>query len=71
TWQVEWLRLRASATTAPVVGGELAEAWDDYASRMRIVDTAQRAFASCTDETRAFLTSYVDGVNAAMRVTDP
>lgn len=71
TWQVEWLRLRASGATAVVVGGELAEAWDDYADRMRIVDTAQRAFATCTEETRAFLTSYVDGVNAGLAATEP
>ncbi len=71
TWQVEWLRLRATAATTPVLGGELAEAWDDYAERMQIVDTAQRAFTACTAETRSFLTSYVDGVNAGLEATDP
>lgn len=71
TWQVEWLRLRASGATARVVGGELAEAWDDYADRMRIVSTAQRAFAACAEETRDFLTSYVEGVNAGLRATVP
>lgn len=71
TWQVEWLRLRATGATAGVVGGELAEAWDDHADRMRIVDTAQRAFATCTSETRAFLTSYVDGVNAGLAGITP
>lgn len=69
TWQVEWLRLRATSATAAVVGGELAEAWDDYARRMRVVDTARRAFASCGAETRAFLTSYADGVNAGLAAT--
>ncbi|KRA38115.1 MULTISPECIES: penicillin acylase family protein [unclassified Nocardioides] len=71
TWQVEWLRLRAAGGTSGVVGGELAEAWDDHAERTRIVDTAQRAFAACTDETRAFLTSYVDGVNAGLACIAP
>ena len=70
TWQLEWLRLRAMSGTAAVVGGELNEAWDDFATRMRVVDTAQRAFEACGDETRAFVTSYVEGVNAALARID-
>lgn len=71
TWQLEWLRLRATGATAAVVGGELAEAWDDLARRMQVVETAQRALAACTAETRAFLASYADGVNAGLAATDP
>lgn len=71
TWQLEWLRLRATGTTAGVLGGELAEAWDDLARRMQVIETAQRAFAACTAETRAFLTSYADGANAELAATDP
>ncbi|HWJ66006.1 MAG TPA: penicillin acylase family protein [Nocardioides sp.] len=66
TWQLEWLRLRATGTTGSVVDGDLARAWDELARGMRIEDTARRALAACTDETRAFVSSYVDGVNATL-----
>ncbi|HWI42369.1 MAG TPA: penicillin acylase family protein [Nocardioides sp.] len=71
TWQLEWLRLRALGQTAGVVGGELAEAWDQFATRMRVVETAQRALAACTGETQAFLASYVEGVNAGLASVPP
>ena len=35
------------------------------------VETAQRAFAACTDETQRFVSSYVDGVNEAIAGLDP
>lgn len=70
-WQLEWLRLRATSGTAAVLGGELAEAWDDFARRVEIEETARRAFAACTPETRAFTASYADGVNAALARLDP
>ena len=38
---------------------------------MRTVETAQRAFAACTEETQRFVTSYVDGVNEALAELDP
>ncbi|MEQ6901357.1 penicillin acylase family protein [Nocardioides sp. YIM 152588] len=69
-WQLEWLRLRATGTTAAVVG-EAGAAWDGFSARMRTVESAQRALEACTDETRAFLASYVDGVNAALATLDP
>lgn len=70
-WQLEWLRLRATSATAPVVGGELAEAWDDLARRMEVEETARRAFAACTPETQTFTASYAEGVNAALARLDP
>lgn len=69
TWQVEWLRLRATSGTGAVVGGDLADAWDGLAARMRVVETAQRAFAGCSSETQSFLASYADGVNAGLADT--
>ncbi|WP_148615825.1 penicillin acylase family protein [Nocardioides rubriscoriae] len=64
-WQLEWLRRRATGTTVGVIG-VAGEPWDRFAGRVRLVDTARRAFDALGAETRAFLTSYVDGVNAAL-----
>jgi|GEM_PF-1719930 len=69
-WQLEWLRRRANGTTAEIVG-EPGLSWDRFSRRMRTVETAQRAFAACTDETRQFVSSYVDGVNEALAELDP
>ena len=41
-------------------------AWDTWARRTRIVDTARRALAALGEETRAFVTAYVEGVNAGL-----
>lgn len=70
-WQLEWLRLRSTGATAAVVGGELAEAWDAFAGRMEIEETARRALAACSAETQAFVTSYAAGVNAGLAGADP
>lgn len=70
-WQLEWLRLRATSATAAVVGSALAEAWDAFALDVRLVETAQRAYASCTAETQAFVSAYAAGVNAGLAATDP
>ena len=69
-WQLEWLRRRANGTTAEIVG-EPGLSWDRFSRRMRTVETAQRAFAACTDETQRFVSSYVDGVNEALAGLDP
>lgn len=69
-WQLEWLRRRATGTTAEVVG-QPGVSWDRFSRRMRTVTTAQRAFAACSQETQELLTSYVDGVNAGLADLDP
>jgi penicillin amidase len=69
-WQLEWLRRRANGTTAEITG-EPGLSWDRFSRRMRTVETAQRAFAACTEETQRFVTSYVDGVNEALAELDP
>ncbi|KAA1418837.1 penicillin acylase family protein [Nocardioides humilatus] len=68
-WQLEWLRRRATGTTAEVVA-EPGLSWDRFSRRMRTVATAQRAFAACNRETQDFLTAYVDGVNGALGELD-
>ncbi len=69
-WQLEWLRRRATGTTAEITGGP-GLSWDRFSRRMRTVETAQRAFAACSQETQQFVTSYVDGVNEAFVELDP
>ncbi len=69
-WQLEWLRRRANGTTAEISGAP-GVSWDRFSRRMRTVETAQRAFAACTEETQRFVTSYVDGVNEALATLDP
>jgi penicillin G amidase len=69
-WQLEWLRRRATGTTAEIVG-EAGLSWDRFSRRMRTVETAQRALAACSDETQRYVSSYVDGVNAGLKELDP
>ncbi len=69
-WQLEWLRRRATGTTAEIVGRP-GVSWDRFSRRMRTVETAQRAYAACGEETQRFVSSYVDGVNAALADLDP
>ncbi|MDO9457745.1 penicillin acylase family protein [Nocardioides sp.] len=64
-WQLEWLRRRATGTTAGVLG-TAGEPWDRFSVRVRVVDTARRAFDALTGESQAFVTAYVEGVNAAL-----
>ncbi len=71
TWQLEWLRLRAAGATRPLVGGEVAEHADRLMGALRVEETARRAFDACGPETRAFVTAYVEGVNAGLAAVDP
>ncbi|TIC87458.1 penicillin acylase family protein [Nocardioides sp. GY 10113] len=69
-WQLEWLRRRATGTTAALVGDD-GVAWDDFSRRMRTTESARRAYDACEPATQAFVASYVDGVNAALATLDP
>ncbi|WP_134740937.1 penicillin acylase family protein [Nocardioides sp. 503] len=66
SWQLEWLRRRATGTTAEVLG-PTALGWDRFARRTLVARTARRAHAALGDETRAFVAAYVAGVNAGLR----
>ncbi len=70
TWQLEWQRRRGTGTTAALVG-EAGVGWDRLARRTMLVDTARRAFDALSTETQAFVSSYVDGVNAGLRADAP
>lgn len=64
-WQIELERRRSLGTSAAVLG-PTALAWDRFARQVRLDDTAQTCFANLRDETKAWLTSYVDGVNSEL-----
>ncbi len=64
-WQLEWLRRRAAGTTAEVFGAP-ALPWDEFARRTFLADTGVRAFASLTEESRAFVSAFVAGLNQGL-----
>ncbi|HET6738690.1 MAG TPA: penicillin acylase family protein, partial [Kribbella sp.] len=64
-WQIELERRRCLGTSAAFLGPEAA-GWDVFARQARLADTAQRCFESLDDETRAWVSAYVDGVNHAL-----
>ncbi|MFC3573347.1 penicillin acylase family protein [Streptomyces yaanensis] len=64
-WQLEVERHRAQGTSASFLGPE-ALAWDRFARRARLDDTARRCFAALEGqdpETATWLRAYADGVN--------
>lgn len=68
-WQLELARHRAAGTSAAFLG-PAALSWDRFARQARLVDTARRCFAGLDDETRAWVSSYTDGVNSALAQTE-
>lgn len=70
SWQLEHQRRRATGTSAALLGGP-ALAWDRLARRAGITATARRAHACLGEETRAFVASYVRGVNDALHADTP
>ncbi|MET7882665.1 penicillin acylase family protein [Streptomyces avermitilis] len=67
-WQLEVERHRAQGTSASFLGTE-ALAWDMFARRSRLEDTARRCFAAlerADPETADWVRAYVDGVNEGL-----
>ena len=64
-WQVETERHRLQGTTAAFLG-EAALGWDRFARQARLDDTARRCFDRLDPGTAAWVTAYVDGVNAGL-----
>ncbi|GAA2768459.1 penicillin acylase family protein [Streptomyces paradoxus] len=67
-WQLETERHRAQGTSASFLGGS-ALAWDRFARRARLDDTARRCFADLVrrdPETARWVRAYVDGVNEGL-----
>ncbi|GAB6985770.1 penicillin acylase family protein [Nocardioides pyridinolyticus] len=69
-WQLEFLRRRATGTTAELLGAA-ALPWDRLARRTGLAETARRAHARLRPETRAFVAAYVAGVNAGRHADGP
>ncbi|WP_037674685.1 penicillin acylase family protein [Streptomyces griseus] len=70
-WQLEVERHRAQGTSASFLGVE-AVAWDVFARRARLDDTARRCWAALEEadpETAAWVRSYVEGVNEGLHTT--
>ncbi|MEU4193264.1 GNAT family N-acetyltransferase [Kribbella sp. NPDC026611] len=64
-WQLELERRRCLGTSAAFLGVEAAP-WDVFARQARLADTARRCFDALDDETREWVTAYVEGVNHAL-----
>ncbi|WP_203900261.1 GNAT family N-acetyltransferase [Virgisporangium aliadipatigenens] len=68
-WQIEVERWRSEGALAARLGaGEVA--WDRFARRARLDDTARRCYERLDADTRRWIASYVDGVNAGLREAD-
>lgn len=65
-WQIEVDRLRSPGRLSELIG-EAGLAWDVFARRARLDDTARRAFAALDHETRQFIGDYAAGVRTGMR----
>ncbi len=64
-WQIEYQRWRAEGRLAERVG-PLAIAWDTFARQARIDDTGRQCFQALDDQTRTWITSFVEGVNVEL-----
>ncbi|MFT4235168.1 MAG: penicillin acylase family protein, partial [Microbacterium sp.] len=64
-WQIEWHRLRAEGRTAAVIGPS-GLVFDRFARRAGIDRVARRCFERLDDRTQAWVSRYVDGVNAGL-----
>ncbi|WP_394553669.1 penicillin acylase family protein [Agromyces sp. MMS24-JH15] len=64
-WQIEVDRWRAEGRLAERIGRAGAD-WDRFARRVRLADTAERAYAALDDDDRAWVDAYVRGVNAGL-----
>jgi penicillin amidase len=64
-FQIELERHRCQGTSAAFLGRD-ALGWDVFARRARLADTAQRCFRRLNRSTRAFVSAFVQGVNAGL-----
>ncbi|MDF9874707.1 penicillin acylase family protein [Cellulosimicrobium cellulans] len=64
-WQIEVDRWRAEGRLAERLG-EPGLAWDRFAHRVRLADTARRAYAALADDDRAWVDAYTAGVDEGL-----
>ncbi len=70
TWQLEHARSKAEGSTAALLGRR-GLAWDRFARRAQLAEVGRRAHENLNDETKAFLRSYVAGVNKGLAEAPP
>ncbi|WP_172979686.1 penicillin acylase family protein [Agromyces agglutinans] len=64
-WQIEVDRWRAEGRLAERIGPAGLE-WDRFARRIRLAETAERAYDALEPDDRAWVDAYVRGVNAGL-----
>ncbi|MFF4368924.1 penicillin acylase family protein [Streptomyces sp. NPDC001594] len=64
-WQLEVERHRAQGSSSSFLGTDCVP-WDRFARQARLDDTARRCFEALDPDTAAWVTAYVDGVNAGL-----
>ncbi|WP_454043884.1 penicillin acylase family protein [Cellulosimicrobium sp. Marseille-Q8652] len=64
-WQIEVDRWRAEGRLAERLG-DAGLVWDRFAHRVRLADTARRAYAALADGDRAWVDAYTAGVDAGL-----
>ncbi|MCB7137481.1 penicillin acylase family protein [Cellulosimicrobium marinum] len=64
-WQIEVDRWRAEGRLAERIGAP-GLAWDRFAHRVRLADTARRAYAALADDDRAWVDAYTAGVEEGL-----
>lgn len=67
-WQIEVDRLRTAGRLSELIGAA-GTAWDVFARRARLDDTARRAYERLDDETRRLVDDYAAGVREGMADT--
>lgn len=61
-WQIEYQRWRAEGRLAERLGAQ-AVGWDTFARQARVDDTGRQCFEALDEETKTWVSSFVDGVN--------
>jgi penicillin amidase len=64
-WQIECERWRAEGRLAEHTGPDGVE-WDAFARRIRLADTARRAYAALDDADRAWVDAYTAGIDEGL-----
>jgi len=67
-WQIEVDRLRAAGRLSELIG-EPGLAWDVFARRARLDDTARHAYRRLGEASRRFVADYAEGVRRGMRAS--
>jgi len=70
TWQLRLLRAQVVGASAALLG-PAGLAWDVLARRVRLADTARRAYAALADDDRAWVDAYAAGVREGLAAAGP